>query len=146
MGNPFSNAPPRSRGRRLKRNVGPRIDHRPPAATPARRLGPALHPDKTRLIEFGHYVAQRRPARGEGKPETIDFLGFTHICGKAKEGGWFTLGRHTIAKRMRARSQKGRVTWARMGRIAARWLPPAKNLPWPQYRFLVTHPSGSRVR
>ena len=125
-----------------------------------------------------------------------------HICGKAKEGGWFTLVRHTIAKRMRAklveikealnrmrhvpvpeqgrwlgqvvrgylayhavptnsrkitsfkyhvtwhwrralsrRSQKGRVTWARIGRIAARWLPPARiSHPWPQYRFLVKHP------
>ena len=136
-----------------------------------------------------------------GKPETFDFLGFTHICGKAKEGR-FTLVRHTIAKRMRAklveiretlnrmrhvpvpeqgrwlgqvvrgylayhavptnsrkitsfqyhvtwhwrralsrRSQKGRVTWARMEKIAARWLPPARiSHPWPQRRFLVKHP------
>ena len=67
------------------------------------KFGLALHPDKTRLIEFGRYAAQRRLARGLGKPETFDFLGFTHICGKAKEGGWFTLVRHTIAKRMRAK-------------------------------------------
>jgi hypothetical protein len=67
------------------------------------KYGLALHPDKTRLIEFGRYAAQRRSARGLGKPETFDFLGFTHICGKAKEGGWFTLLRHTIAKRMRAK-------------------------------------------
>ena len=51
------------------------------------KFGLALHPDKTRLIEFGRYAAQRRSARGLGKPETFDFLGFTHICGKAKEGG-----------------------------------------------------------
>ena len=125
--------------------------------------------------------------------------GFTHICGKAKEGGWYTLVRHTIAKRMRAklveikealnrmrhvpvpeqgrwlgqvmrgylayfavptnsrkitsfhhfvvwhwrralsrRSQKANVSWARMERIAARWLPPARiSHPWPQRRFLV---------
>ena len=70
------------------------------------KFGLALHPDKTRLIEFGRHAAQRRSARGEGKPETFDFLGFTHICGKAKEGGWFTLVRHTIAKRMRARTRR----------------------------------------
>ena len=57
------------------------------------KFGLALHPDKTRLIEFGRYAAQRRSARGEGKPETFDFLGFTHICregeGKAE---WFHSG------------------------------------------------------
>ena len=50
------------------------------------KFGLALHPDKTRLIEFGRYAAQRRSARGWRSPETFDFLGFTHICGKAKEG------------------------------------------------------------
>lgn len=54
------------------------------------KFGLALHPDKTRLIEFGRHAARRRSARGLGKAETFDFLGFTHICGKAKEGGWFT--------------------------------------------------------
>jgi RNA-directed DNA polymerase len=61
-----------------------------------------LHPDKTRLIEFGRNAARNRAARGEGKPETFDFLGFTHICGKNKYGGFF-LRRKTIAKRMRAK-------------------------------------------
>ena len=61
-----------------------------------------LHPDKTRLIEFGRYAAERRAARGLGKPETFDFLGFTHICGKGK-GGQFWLKRITISKRMRAK-------------------------------------------
>src|SRR3982751_390094 len=46
-----------------------------------------LHPEKTRLIAFGRFVAERRRARGEGKPETFDFLGFTHICGAKKNGG-----------------------------------------------------------
>jgi len=61
-----------------------------------------LHPDKTRLIEFGRFAATNRKANGIGKPETFDFLGFTHICGKTR-GGRFWLRRITIAKRMRAK-------------------------------------------
>jgi RNA-directed DNA polymerase len=61
-----------------------------------------LHPDKTRLIEFGRFAADRRAARGLGKPETFDFLGFTHICGKTRKGR-FWLRRITVAKRMRAK-------------------------------------------
>lgn len=61
-----------------------------------------LHPDKTRLIEFGRFAAQNRSKRGLGKPETFDFLGFTHFCGKTKDGR-FWLRRITIAKRMRAK-------------------------------------------
>ena len=61
-----------------------------------------LHPDKTRLIEFGRNAARARAARGDGKPETFDFLGFTHMCGKTKSGG-FWLRRKTISKRMRAK-------------------------------------------
>ena len=61
-----------------------------------------LHPDKTRLIEFGRNAARARAARGDGKPETFDFLGFTHMCGKNKSGG-FWLRRKTISKRMRAK-------------------------------------------
>jgi RNA-directed DNA polymerase len=71
----------------------------------AERLGRfklELHPDKTRLIEFGRYAAERRAARGEGKPETFDFLGFTHICASRRAGG-FLLARHTSTKRMRRR-------------------------------------------
>ncbi len=62
-----------------------------------------LHPDKTRLIEFGRNAARKRKARGVGKPETFDFLGFTHICGKTKKSGRFWLKRVTISKRMRAK-------------------------------------------
>jgi RNA-directed DNA polymerase len=61
-----------------------------------------LHPDKTRLIEFGRFAARRRQARGLGKPETFEFLGFTHICGKTRAGR-FWLRRITISKRMRAK-------------------------------------------
>ena len=67
-----------------------------------RKFDLALHPDKTQLIRFGrHAVAQCR-LRGEGRPATFDFLGFTHYCTKARKGGWFVIGRKTVKKRMRA--------------------------------------------
>jgi RNA-directed DNA polymerase len=150
------------------------------------KFGLELHPEKTRLIEFGRHAARRRAARGLGKPETFDFLGFTHLCGKTKTGR-FWLRRITISKRMRAklrevndqlkrhrhrpipvqgqwlrsvvqghlayyavpgntdavaafrtqvtrhwykalrrRSQRTRINWTRMDRLANRWLPPAR--------------------
>jgi hypothetical protein len=157
-----------------------------------------LHADKTRLIQFGRFAAQNRKERGFGKPETFDFLGFTHICGKGRSGQ-FWLRRTTIAKRMRAklaevkdqlkrrrhlpvpeqgrwlasvvrghlayyavpgnaraiqafriqvtrhwfkalrrRSQRHRLNWERMNRLAQRWLPPAHILhPYPEMRFVV---------
>ena len=64
------------------------------------KSGLELHPDKTRLIEFGRYAAQNRERRGQGAPETFDFLGFTHYCGKTR-GGWFVVKRRTMRKRMR---------------------------------------------
>ena len=66
------------------------------------RFGLQLHPDKTRLIEFGRYAAERRAERGLGKPETFDFLGFTHYCGTTRKGT-FTIKRKSIAKRIRAK-------------------------------------------
>jgi RNA-directed DNA polymerase len=66
------------------------------------KFGLELHPDKTRLIEFGRHAVERRRARGLGKPETFDFLGFTHLCGKTRKGR-FWLRRITISKRMRAK-------------------------------------------
>src|SRR5438128_11612567 len=66
------------------------------------RFGLELHPDKTRLIEFGRHAARRRRARGLGRPETFDFLGFTHLCGTSKKGR-FWLRRITITKRMRTK-------------------------------------------
>ncbi len=64
-------------------------------------FGLVLHPNKTRLIEFGRLAIKTREQRGEGKPETFDFLGFTHCCGKTRKG-WFTILRLTVKKRMRA--------------------------------------------
>ena len=63
-------------------------------------FGLDLHPDKTRLIEFGRFASERRRARGQGKPETFDFLGFTHYCAKDRRRN-FQLGRKPDAKRMR---------------------------------------------
>jgi group II intron reverse transcriptase/maturase len=160
------------------------------------KFGLELHPDKTRLIEFGRHAARRRRARGLGRPETFDFLGFTHLCGTSKKGR-FWLRRITITKRMRAklrevndqlkrrrhqpipeqgqwlasvvrghrayyavpgntdavaafrtqvtrhwykalrrRSQRTRLNWERMNRLANRWLPPARVMhPFPEMRF-----------
>ena len=61
-----------------------------------------LHPDKTRLIEFGRFAVSNRKQRGLGKPETFEFLGFTHVCGKTKDGR-FWLRRVTVKKRLRAK-------------------------------------------
>jgi RNA-directed DNA polymerase len=161
----------------------------------------SLHPDKTRLIEFGRHAAANREKRGCGKPETYTFLGFTFICGKSRKGR-FLIRRKTRADRMRAtlkrikeelrwrmhesipeqgrwlgqvvrgyfayhavptnrpalrsfligvterwrhtlsrRSQRGKVTWERMTKIANDWLPQPRILhPWPSQRFNVKHP------
>ena len=64
-----------------------------------------LHPDKTRLIEFGRFAVERGRRRGRGRPETFDFLGFTHICSENKRG-WFVLRRQSVAKRIRAKLQE----------------------------------------
>ena len=61
-----------------------------------------LHPEKTRLLEFGPFAAMNRQKRGQGKPKTFNFLGFTHICGKTRNGK-FTIWRQTERKRMIAK-------------------------------------------
>jgi RNA-directed DNA polymerase len=66
------------------------------------KFGLELHPEKTRLIEFGRFAAENRAKRGEGKPETFAFLGFTHICWK-KRNGRFTVVRQTMRKRLKAK-------------------------------------------
>ena len=152
-----------------------------------RKFGLELHPEKTRLLAFGPFAVQTRKQWGEGKPETFNFLGFTHICGKKRSNGRFTVLRQTIRKRLQAklnevkaelrrrmhqpipevgqwlrsvvdghnryygvpmnepalhlfriqvgrlwhrtlsrRSQNGRISWDRMHRIVARWLPPVR--------------------
>ena len=67
------------------------------------RFGLELHPEKTRLIEFGRFAASNRKRRGQGKPETFDFLGFTHSCGKTRKTGSFVVLRRTRRKRMQAK-------------------------------------------
>jgi len=62
------------------------------------RFGLELHPEKTRLIEFGRYARKNRQDRGGGAPETFNFLGFTHSCGKTRKGG-FTVLRQTMRTR-----------------------------------------------
>jgi group II intron reverse transcriptase/maturase len=68
-----------------------------------RKFALELHPDKTRLLEFGPLAAGNRKRRGEGKPETFNFLGFTHICGKKRSNGMFTVLRQTMRKRLQAK-------------------------------------------
>jgi group II intron reverse transcriptase/maturase len=74
----------------------------------------ALHPDKTRLIRFGRDAAKQREARGEGKPETFDYLGFTHFCTRSRKWGSFVIGRKTIKKRMRAKLKAIKVELANL--------------------------------
>ncbi len=68
-----------------------------------RAFGLELHPEKTRLIEFGRHAAEQRRSRGEGKPETFNFLGFTHLCGTTRKTGRFIVKRQTIRKRLTAK-------------------------------------------
>jgi group II intron reverse transcriptase/maturase len=172
------------------------------------KFGLDLHPEKTRLIEFGRFAAVDRAERGSGKPETFNFLGFTHICARTRNGGWFNVLRHTMRDRrqaaltrlkmelrrrlhdpvpevgafirsvivghvryygvpsnshglnafrhgayvawgrsLRRRSQRGRIPWERVARIAERWIPPARIChPYPLERFRVTTRGGSRMR
>jgi group II intron reverse transcriptase/maturase len=73
-----------------------------------------LHPEKTRLIEFGRFAAERRQRRGLGKPETFNFLGFTFICGKTRAGK-FQIKRKTRRDRMRAKLKMIKAElWRRM--------------------------------
>ena len=73
------------------------------------KFGLELHPEKTRLIEFGRFATENRRKRGEGKPETFNFLGFTHICGTNYQTGKFTIHRKTIGKRMAAKLKEIRA-------------------------------------
>jgi len=88
------------------------------------KFGLTLHPDKTRLIRFGRYAAQQRKERDERKPETFDFLGFTHCCGQSSHG--FKLIRLTVKKRMRATLAAMRETMMRRRHepipVQGRWL------------------------
>lgn len=85
-----------------------------------------LHPAKTRLIAFGRWAADERKRRGEGKPETFDFLGFTHICGRSRDGRRFQLRRRTQRRRVRATLQAIKEGLSRRWRATipqqGRWL------------------------
>ena len=70
------------------------------------KFGLQLHPEKTRLIEFGRYAAENRQRMGERRPETFDFLGFTHVVAKTRSHGRFTVHRYSIRKRLRATLHK----------------------------------------
>lgn len=71
-------------------------------------FGLELHEEKTRLLEFGRFAAKNRKDRDEGKPETFDFLGFTHCCSVRRSDGGFKLHRKTIAKKARAKLKEVR--------------------------------------
>jgi group II intron reverse transcriptase/maturase len=68
-----------------------------------------LHPDKTRIIEFGRFAHENRQARGQGKPETFAFLGFTHIFGRTREGRRL-IRRHTVRERLNAKLRQVKAT------------------------------------
>lgn len=163
-----------------------------------RDYGLELHPEKTRILEFGKYAVKSRTERGERKPETFEFLGFTHICGKDRRGVYQLLRRtsrkrmtrkllelkaqlrermhhqipetgkwlHTVVRghnqyfgvpfnlrslrafrkrltrlwfmTLRRRSQKSKLTWDKMGKLASRWLPrPKITHTYPDKRLIV---------
>jgi RNA-directed DNA polymerase len=88
--------------------------------------GLTLHPAKTRLIQFGRFAELNRRQQGKGKPETFDFLGFTHRCGRTRKGNRFQVQRTTVTKRLRAKLQQVReqITRQKHRSIAevGRWL------------------------
>ena len=76
------------------------------------KFGLELNPEKTRLIEFGRFARERRARKGQGKPETFNFLGFTHICGRSRKGA-YRVERRTMSKRMRAKLVEVRASLMR---------------------------------
>ena len=97
------------------------------------RFGLELHPEKTRLIEFGRFAEGDRRARGERRPETFNFLGFTHYCRRTRKGR-FGLGRKPEARRMsRTLKRMGAVLRMRMHDdvlTTGRWLADAARVAW----------------
>jgi RNA-directed DNA polymerase len=89
-------------------------------------FGLEMNADKTRLIEFGRFAIKNRQNRGEGRPETFNFLGFTHICAQRLKDGRFTVNRKTIAKRLRQKVKEASDDLMRMRHNPvpeqARWL------------------------
>jgi RNA-directed DNA polymerase len=89
------------------------------------QFGLELHPEKTRLIEFGRFAARNRERRGDRKPETFEFLGFTHMCAKTRSGR-FKLKRVTSKKKMRAKLKSVKAEMRRRMHlpipVQGRWL------------------------
>jgi hypothetical protein len=116
------------------------------------KFGLELHPDKTRLMEFGRVAAARRNTRGEGKPETFNFLGFAHICGTNHRTGNLAVHRQTMGKRMAAklRDIKAKLRTRMHRRVSgtARWLQQVCGATSTTRRFRATcrewRPSGGR--
>ncbi|MCJ7617793.1 MAG: hypothetical protein MUO43_14780 [Desulfobacterales bacterium] len=106
-----------------------------------RRFNLEINIGKTSLIEFGRYAVERRKERGEGKPETFDFLGFTHICSKSKRGKFMVL-RKTSVKKMRNKLQELKRTLRERLQAGAQCISSAR---WDLYgvrlpnNFLPTH-------
>jgi hypothetical protein len=103
------------------------------------KFGLELHPDKTRQIEFGRHAERDRKQRGEGKPENFLY----HAVPGNLDSQWPFRTRLTRLWRTQLlhRSQRHRCNWARMARLAARWLPQPRVLhPWPTARFAASHP------
>ena len=73
------------------------------------QYGLELHRGKTRLIKFGRFAASDRAKRGEGRPETFEFLGFTHSCERRRSDGGFAVLRETIGRRLRQKAKEVRV-------------------------------------
>jgi RNA-directed DNA polymerase len=98
------------------------------------KFGLELHPEKTRLIQFGRFAAQDRERRGKGKPETFTFLGFTHYCGKRRKDGAFIVWRETAKKRLVAKLKAIKVELKRRRHdpipSVGEWLrkPPTENI------------------
>ncbi len=90
------------------------------------KFGLELNAEKTRLIEFGRFAARNCKARGLGKPETLHFLGFTHVCAKTRKSGRFKLKRITDSKRVRAKLLSVKSEMARRMHLPipeqSRWL------------------------
>jgi RNA-directed DNA polymerase len=90
------------------------------------KFGLSLHPEKTRLIEFGRFAAANRKQRGQGKPDTFDFLGFTHICTTTRKGKSFTIKRKIMAKRFCRKLKEVKQTLLRRRHVAipelGKWL------------------------
>jgi RNA-directed DNA polymerase len=90
-----------------------------------RQFNLELHAEKTRVIRFGRFASEQRNRRGQGKPETFNFLGFTHACDQTRKGD-FTVLRRTMARRMRAKLEViKQALWKRVHqpiRETGRWL------------------------